>query len=383
MRRFMITLMVLILGLALILGACAKPAPPPAPTPAPAPTPTPAPAPKPAPAPAPKPAPAPAPAPKPESAEEFYAKNAVTIVCPFGAGGGTDFAARLVAAFWADAMGGTARVKNMPGGGTVVATNFVWKAKPDGLTLEVCPFGTSLAATTLFKAEGKEFDITKFNYIGMYGDEPYTLAIGKDLPYNSVADLQKVKGLKLSTTSKTGGPPLGGALALYLLGLEDGAVITGYDSTPECALAIARGEVHGDVHPSGSIKAEVDKGFLKPIANVGFVKSALFPDTPPISEVLTLTPEQEKLLNLYANAFKAGRVLLAPPGVPEDRLKFMQDSFAKMVELSGFQQHAKARYQVFEPPLLAKELTAVIQDVAATPEAEVARMGEIANKYIK
>ena len=361
MRRFMIILMVLALSVALILGACAKPAPAPAPTPA----------------------PAPAPAPKPESAAEFYAKNAVTIICPFGAGGGTDFAARLVSAFWPDAMGGNARVKNMPGGGTVVATNFVWKAKPDGLTLEVCPFGTALAATTLFKAEGKEFDITKFNYIGMYGDEPYTLAIGKDLPYNSATDLQKAKGLKLSTTSKTGGPPLGSALALYLLGLDDGAVITGYDSTPECALAIARGEVQGDVHPSGSIKAEVDKGFLKPIVYLGFIKSALFPDTPPISEVLTLTPEQEKLLKLYASAFKAGRVLLAPPGVPEDRVKFMQDGFAKMVELSGFQRHAKARYKVFEPPLLAKELTAVIQEVAATPEADVAKMNEIANKFIK
>ncbi|MFC1907022.1 Bug family tripartite tricarboxylate transporter substrate binding protein [Chloroflexota bacterium] len=386
MKKSHITLSLLLI-VVLIAGSisCAQPAPAPAPAPkpapAPAPKPAPAPAPKPAPAPAPKPAPAPAP--KPESPAEFYAKNTVSIVCPYGAGGATDFAARLLATFWSDAMGGAARVDNKPGGGSVVGANYLWNAKPDGLTFAVVPFGTTLAVNSLFKAEGVQFDISKFNYIGMYFDDPWTLAIGTDLAYNSVADLQKVKGLKLGTTSKVGGPPMGAAMAIYMLGLEGAAAITGYTSTSEVGLAIARGEIDGMVYAPGSVKAEMDKGYVKPIVNIGFIKSDLYSDVPPLSDVMTLNPEQEKILGIYTNAFRTGKVLIAPPGVSADKVDFVRDSFDKIMELSGFQRHAKARYGTVGPPTSGKDVLVLIQKVTDISKADLDKLNELTELYVK
>ena len=50
------------------------------------------------------------------TAAEFYKKNPLTIVVPFGPGGGTDFYGRTMSAFWPDVTNGAAAmVKNMPG----------------------------------------------------------------------------------------------------------------------------------------------------------------------------------------------------------------------------------------------------------------------------
>jgi len=379
----MVITLVLVLSLVLLLGACAKPAPAPAPTPAPAPAPAPKPKPTPAPAPKPAPAPAPKPEPKPLTPEEFYAQNTATIYVGFSAGGGTDFSARLIAAFWPDAMGGTARIKNMPGGGGLVATNYVWKQKPDGLTLEVSAFATVLAATHLFKKEGKEFDIDKFGYIGMYANEPYFLCLAKDSPYNSVADLQKAKGLKLGTPTTTGGPPLGMAIALHLLGLEDASIIPGYSGTPEMSLACVRGEIDGYVVQASTIKSEEGKGFVKGMFPVQNMRSSLYPDIAPLGEQLTLTPEQQKLIEIYTDAFKGSRCLFMSPGVSQDKIDYLRESFDKMMELKGFQRHAKARYQAFEKPFTGAETEVVIKKIVATPESDVAKLKELLDYYIK
>lgn len=301
----------------------------------------------------------------------------------FGAGGGTDFAGRLVASFWSDFMGGNARVKNMPGGGSLVATNFVWKSKPDGLTLLVCPAGTGIAAPFLFESEGMEFDIAKLQYIGMYADEPWTFSVGTDLPYNSVADLQKTDGFKQGTPAKVGGPPTGCALAAELIPLKNGTVISGYKSTPAIGLAIAQGEIQGFVIPAGSCKGEVDKGNVKAIVNIGFVKSPLFPDVPPLSEVIDLTPEQEKLLKLYTDGLKAGRVLAAPPGVPKDRIDFLRQAFDKLMVDKGVVKFAKARYKVFEPHIPGAEYAEIVKGMTTTPQADIDKLKALIDKYVK
>jgi len=383
-RRSLFPVMWLVV-LAMVLVACAQPAPSPKPAP------TTVPAPKPpvttaAPAPTPTTAPAPvtaSPSPAAVTPADFFGKNTVTILVGWAAGGGNDFAARLVAAFWPDTFGGDARVKNVTGGGGIVATNTLYKAKPDGLTLDVGPLGTALTAPTLFKQEGKEFDIGKISYIGMYGDEPYTLVIDKKLPYNSVADLQKAKGLKLGSPSKTGGAPSGGALLFEFLGLQDGIVVTGYTSTPEIGLAIAKGELQGMVLNASTVKAEVDKGYVKAIANIAFTKTKIFPDTPAVSDALKLSPDNEKLLKIYTAAFRAGKTLFAPPGMPDDRLQFLRAGFDKMMANKGFQDHAATRYTVFETPSPGKDVEAMVKEVLAIPQADIDKLNQVTNKYVK
>jgi len=318
-----------------------------------------------------------------ETPREFFKKNNVEIVVGFSAGGGTDRAARTISAYWSDTFGGVAKINNMPGGGTVVASNHVWRAKPNGLTLLIAPFGTSLAATTLFGAPGKLFDVSKFSYIAMYADEPPAFGIGKDLPYNALEELKKAKGLKLGATSAKGMPPFGDITMLHLLGLEDGSVITGYDSTPEVGLAIKRGEVHGMVFSSNSMMREDKKGVTKTLATVSYSTSPLLPGVKPVSQLLKLAPDQERILKVYAAAFKSGRVLLGPPGMDPAKVQYLRTKIVELFKSKAYQGLAKTVFGYWEDPVVGSDLEKLVEEVQATPKADVDLMNRLAKKYIK
>lgn len=330
---------------------------------------------------------APAPAPAPMSPAEFYGKNTAVITDAWAAGTGTDFIARLFASFWSDFMGGSAVVKNIIGGGGLVCTNQTYKAKPDGLTLQLTAYGANLAGPKLFKLEGVEYDITKFGYIGMIGDEAYVLAIGADLPYNTVAEFladPEAKKLKFGCTSKAGGAALGTAMGAYLLGLPEQSVISGYSGSVDVGLNIGRGEIAAMAYQAGTIKREADKGFVKPLVTIDTRRNPMFPDIPAITEVIDLTPEQKKTLEVYNFFMKSGYALIMSPGVPKDRLEYVRAGFDKMVADKGFLSMAKMRFGgAMPPPVSGKDLEKLILNVGQASEEDIAILVGMGDKYIK
>ena len=82
----------------------------------------------------------------PASAAEFEAKT-TRIVVPFAPGGGTDIIARTLAHEMANALGGAIIIENKPGAGTMIGTDMVAKAEPDGHTLLMGTFRTCHSAT--------------------------------------------------------------------------------------------------------------------------------------------------------------------------------------------------------------------------------------------
>jgi tripartite-type tricarboxylate transporter receptor subunit TctC len=367
MKKLYITV-ALLLVVALLAGglSCAKPAPAPAPKPAPAP------APKPAPAPAPKPAP------KPQTAADFYKENRITMVVPFSAGGGTDQAARILTTWWPDVTDGSVKIKNMPGGGGMLGTNTVYTSKPDGLTLGIL----SVASTSigyLFKDPGCKYDIGKLTYMITFAAEPQGFGIGAKLPYESMADLQKAKGLKFGTSGRR--HEMGTALLCDLFGL-DGAVIPGYKNSPATGLAIAQGELHGMVSSMGSIKDEVNKGFMKPLLTVGPEKAALYPDLPLILDLAKPTPAQQVFVDIYMPTV-AGRVVFGPPGIPEDRVKFLRDTFLKITEASGYQKMAKSRWGAVDPSVPGDKTQVSMTNLKKISETDLDKFSKMVESYVR
>jgi len=316
--------------------------------------------------------------------EEFYKNNVIEMVVPFSAGGGTDRAARTLTAYWSDFFGGTIKVNNMPGGGTVKASNFVWKAKPDGKTLYVTTFGTALASPTLYGAPGKEFDAAKFSYIMFYADEPPTFGIKTDLPYNSLEELTKAKGLKLGTTAPVGMPAFGNVTMLHVLGLDDAAVITGFDSTPEVGLAVKRGEVDGLVFSANSMKLEASKGIVKNLCTVTTDKtSPLLPGVEPVGKLLTLNAEQTRVLKTYEAAFKTGRVFLGPPGMDPAMVEYLRAKTKEMVASKGYTRLANKIFGFWDPPVMGADAAAIVKMVTEMPKADVDLMDSLQKKYVK
>src|SRR5665213_2009309 len=85
----------------------------------------------------------------PVSAQQ-YPNRTVTIIVPYPAGGPTDETARMVGNFLSKKLGQNFIVENVTGGSTIIATNKVAKAAPDGYTLLVHNLQIT-ANVTLFK----------------------------------------------------------------------------------------------------------------------------------------------------------------------------------------------------------------------------------------
>jgi len=130
-------------------------------------------------------------------------------------------------------------VQNMPGGGSLVAANYVYNvAKPDGLTVGM-PNQLVYMGQVVGDKEAR-FDIQKFNWIGSPDRNPTVLFIRADTPYKSIDDVIKAK-----IPPKCGGSGRDGSSMIFALEDLVGAkfeVVLGYQGGSQTDLAIERGE---------------------------------------------------------------------------------------------------------------------------------------------
>src|SRR5687768_14445694 len=68
-------------------------------------------------------------------AQETFPSRPIRLVVPVAAGGGIDTAFRAIAPAWGERLGQQVVIENKPGGGQVLGSDQVAKAKPDGYTL--------------------------------------------------------------------------------------------------------------------------------------------------------------------------------------------------------------------------------------------------------
>jgi len=116
-----------------------------------------------------------------------YPSRTITIICPYPAGGPTDQTARVVANFLGKKFGQNVIVENVTGGGTIIATNRVVKAAPDGYTLLLHNLQIS-ANATLYK--DLPFNTAKdLTAVMMVNNNPLVMVGRKDLEPNTLPQL--------------------------------------------------------------------------------------------------------------------------------------------------------------------------------------------------
>ncbi|MBI4320883.1 MAG: hypothetical protein HY675_20515 [Chloroflexi bacterium] len=324
-----------------------------------------------------------APQPKAESAADFFKGKTISLVVPYGAGSTTDSGARIFASSLEEVTGSSVVVTNKAGGGGLDAWNSVYAAKPDGLSLV---FGVTgpVPMFQMFEEPGVRYDTAKITWIGSFAWQPSALSIAAALPYKSMDDLRKSEGLIFGGSGKRAGPVLGAGLIIEFFELKGAKIVHGYASPAEIQLAMGRGEVQALISTPGSVRDGVTKGFAKPpFVILDFKRTDAFPDAPTLPEVLKLSSEQERILRVFASIVDQSRVVFATPGIPEDRVVFLRESFDKIMEKPDFLQQIQKFYTPWTGATKGKDLGVEMQKIMAVPKQEITKIDEIVNRYVK
>ncbi len=176
--------------------------------------------------------------------EQFFKGKQVRIIVGLSTGGGYDRAARLIARHLGKYIPGNPDmvVQNMPGAGSVTATNYVWGvAKPDGLTL-LAPHN-NFYLSQLSGQKEVQFDLPKFQWIGSLENDDMMIFARADAPFKSMSEVVRQK-----ITPKCGSTGVGSSDYVMSKILEetiDAQIqhVTGYPGSSEIAIALERGEV--------------------------------------------------------------------------------------------------------------------------------------------
>ncbi|HUI94134.1 MAG TPA: tripartite tricarboxylate transporter substrate binding protein [Xanthobacteraceae bacterium] len=122
----------------------------------------------------------------PLQAEDFPSRT-IKLVVPFGPGGPTDVAARLVTQIVQTDLGATIVVENRPGAGGATGSKSVANAEPDGYTLLVGTSATLAVVPALMKSPGYD-PVKSFAAVAKVADSTTVMIVPANFPANSVQE---------------------------------------------------------------------------------------------------------------------------------------------------------------------------------------------------
>ena len=136
------------------------------------------------------------------AAQDAFPSRPVRLVVPVAAGGGIDTAFRTIAPAWSAELGAQIVVENKPGGGQILGSDLVAKAKPDGYTLLAA--GVPIAFNTALGRKLPYDAVRDFTPLSLVVSQPLLVVVNPAVPVKSMAELvayAKAQGKPLQYTS--------------------------------------------------------------------------------------------------------------------------------------------------------------------------------------
>ncbi|MCI3951889.1 MAG: transporter [Burkholderiales bacterium] len=279
----------------------------------------------------------------PAFAAQSYPTKPVRLVIPYPAGGPTDFVGRLVAQKLSPLLTQQVVVDNRPGAATVIASEIVARATPDGYTLLFgTGGGTFLAPLMLLKVP---YDPHRdFAPVAMLVQSPQVLVAHPSVAAKSVSELvalakAKPGALNFASVGTGTSPHLGGELFKGLTGTD--LVHVPYKGTAPAMTDLVAGRVQVMFTSMPTVLAHVKAGRLRLLGTGGNKRSAAIPDTPTIAE----TVPGFELITWYG--------VFAPVRTPVAIVKKLNGDIAKV--LTDAESRERLGGQGLEPVVMTPE----------------------------
>jgi len=243
------------------------------------------------------------------AAAQNYPARPITLIVPWGAGGGTDATARIIGSLMEKELGQPVTVVNRTGGSGVVGHAAIASAPADGYTI-----GLATVEIGMMHWQGlTELNGASYTPIGLVNADPAGIQVRADAPYKTVQDL--LAAIKANPGKlKASGTGQGGIWHLALAGLlrdqkiDPGSVpwVPSNGAAPGLQDMVAGGI---DIAPVSLPEARslIDAGKVRSLAIMNDKPSALYPQVPTIKS--TLGSDW---------TMAAWRGIVAPKGIPAD-----------------------------------------------------------------
>jgi tripartite-type tricarboxylate transporter receptor subunit TctC len=276
----------------------------------------------------------------------FYEGKTIRLIVGFTAGGGYDAYTRTLGRHMGKHIPGNPVmiVENMPGAGSMISANYVFKAaRPDGLTIG--HFIGGLFLQQLLGKPGIEFDAAKFQFVGVPGQDNFVIGVAKSTGINDVeswmASKQVVKFGGVASGSGSDDIP---NILKATLGLPI-QLVSGYKGTADVRLAFNSGEVAGLSNSWESTKStwrkELETGELKLVLQATLKPHPEFPKLP-MALSYAKTEEAKRLISTVARVHgPTVRPYVLPPNTPKDRVEIIRKAFMDTMKDPEFLAEAK------------------------------------------
>src|SRR5262245_28540320 len=323
------------------------------------------------------------PAPADEVAE-FYKGKRVTLLVSYGPGGGYDVYARVLARHIGRHIPGNPNivVQNMPGAGSLRGANYLYNVAPkDGTVFGT--FARNMPMLGLLKSgQNVQFDPKKFTWLGSsssLANDAYVLILRRDAKVKSIEDARRPGGppIILGSTAEGTSSDAMGVLLREWLGFNL-KVIAGYTDSGVLFLAIERGEVEGRTVGLSSVKAN-KTDWLKPNGfarvMVVFGRGTRFPEFPdaPTARELAKDDIDRNLIEILEMPYALSRPYAAPPDVPPDRARALQQAFMATHKDPAYLADA-AKVGIEVSPIDSEAIRKLIDQIARTPPDQLKRI---------
>ena len=218
-------------------------------------------------------------------AEQSWPTRAVQLLVPFPAGGGADAIGRLIGQKLGELWGQPVIIDNRPGASTMIGSDVVAKAAPDGYTL-LLAVSNHTSNPALFAKMPYDTQ-TAFTPITLIGSAPMVLVVNPDVPARSTQELlalmrQKPGTFNYSSAGNGSVGHLAGELLKQLAGVD--MVHVAYKGTAPAELDLVAGRV--ELMFTGIVTAipQIKAGRMRGIAIGGTKRSSVLPDLPTVDE---------------------------------------------------------------------------------------------------
>jgi tripartite-type tricarboxylate transporter receptor subunit TctC len=214
-----------------------------------------------------------------------YPSRTIKMIIPFSPGGGSDTLGRVLAEKMGNELGTSVIVENKPGASSIIGTELVAKAAPDGYTL-LLTNGAIASNPTFFKLP---FDTQSLSAITKVANAPQLLVANPGAPFKNLKELLAyAKANPGKVTIGTAGAGQISHLAAELLEKSSGTemIMVHYKGSGGALADLLGGQINMSFGTAPGLMQFIRSGKVIPIAVSSAQRMPTLPNVPSISEVL-------------------------------------------------------------------------------------------------